>query len=77
MADTLSDGYFSLSDSTNKVAPSQDTESVISEYLPELTLDMKDDELITLKNDWVKQWQPYEKEILEMQTDNENYWLGI
>ncbi len=76
MADTLSDGYFSLSDSTNKVAPSQDTESVISEYLPELTLDMKDDELITLKNDWVKQWQPYEKEILEMQTDNENYWLG-
>lgn len=75
MAFDLLKGYFSLADDVNKLKTSE-TDAVSSELLPELTLDMSDDELIALKRDWIKLWEPYAKEIAKKQEDNENYWLG-
>ena len=70
----LLEGFYSLSKDTNKVRET-DT-GVVSELLPELILPMPDDELISLKQDWLKIWEPYAKEIEKKQLDNENYWLG-
>lgn len=74
----LTDGYFSLGKDTNKVdaLPGDQGDTIVGDLLPELELSMSDDELINLKRDWIKNWEPYEKEILKKQTDNENYWLG-
>lgn len=74
--DTLLKGFYSLSDKANKVSNGDESDSVVSDLLPELTLSMKDEELISLKRDWIKRWAPYAKEIEKKQTDNENYWLG-
>ena len=71
--DTLLKGYYSLSNDVNKTLES---EGVSSELLPELSLEMSDDELITLKGDWIKSWEPYAKEVVKKQDENENYWLG-
>ena len=74
LADPLTDGYSSLSRNINKV----DGSSEIPDYelLPELKLTMDDDELISLKKQWMKLWEPYSKEIEAKQLDNERYWLG-
>lgn len=72
---SLLQGFYSLASSTNKVVDSDD--SFVSDLLPELSLSMDDEELIELKRDWIKQWEPYDKEIEKKQTDNENYWLGV
>lgn len=74
--DTLLQGYYSLGKDVNKVKEDDSAEGVVSDLLPELSLDMKDDELISLKRDWVKQWEPYEKDIKIKQDKNEAYWLG-
>lgn len=71
----LLDGFFSLGSDTNKVGSDQ-SESTITDLLPELTLDMEDEELLALARDWKKNWEPYEAEIAKKQTENENYWLG-
>jgi len=47
----LLEGFYSLSKDTNKVRET-DT-GVVSELLPELILPMPDDELISLKQDWL------------------------
>lgn len=73
---SLSDGYKSLSKNINKVGENDQTEGVVSEFLPELELSMTDEELISLKSSWLKVWEPYQKEIEKKQEDNENYWLG-
>ena len=70
----LLEGFYSLLNPTNKT--SGEDESVVSPLLPELELSMKDEELIELKRDWIKQWEPYQKLIEPKQLDNENYWLG-
>lgn len=70
---TLQEGYYSLGRDLNKVAEPSTTEYPL---LPELELSMDDDELISLKKDWIKQWEPYAKEIEKKQKDNELYWLG-
>mgnify|MGYP001606123383 CR=1 FL=1 len=72
----LTEGYNSLSRNINKVKDSDQTEGVVSEFLPELELSMDDDELISLKRTWLRVWEPYAKEIEKLQEDNENYWLG-
>mgnify|MGYP001602972517 CR=1 FL=1 len=72
----LTDGYKSLSRDVNKVKGDAPTEGVVSEFLPELELSMEDDELIKLKDTWIKAWEPYSKEIEKKQQDNEDYWLG-
>lgn len=76
MADDLTKGYYSLSNQTNKATPTDDSDAIVSELLPELELSMKDEELIDLKRDWMKAYEDYSKDIGKKQTDNENYWLG-
>lgn len=74
---SLLDGFFSLGARDNKVDPSSNNEDgAVSDLLPELTLEMEDDELIALKKSWEQRWEPYEKEVAAIQTENENYWLG-
>jgi hypothetical protein len=76
MDDTLLQGYNSLSKNVNKVRESDQSEGVVSDLLPELSLDMKDDELISLKRDWIKQWEPFSKEMELKNKSSEDYWLG-
>lgn len=72
----LLDGFYSLASRTNKVTQDDTAEGVISDLLPELTLSLGDEELLALKRDWTKQWEPYAKEIEVLQKQNEDYWLG-
>ena len=75
----LADGFYSLSDDVNKVRnglPSEQQEGVVSDLLDELRLDMDDDELLALKKKWETTWEPYEKDILVLQSENEKYWIG-
>ncbi len=74
---SLQDGYNSLSKNVNKAHEEHETEEgVISTLTPELTLSMTDEELIDLKRMWLKEWEPYQVEILKKQKENEEYWLG-
>lgn len=72
MAD-LRDGFYSLSKDVNKVDSLDSGDSVL---LPELELSMEEDELLELKKLWLKEWEPYAREIEKKQKDNEDYWLG-
>ena len=71
--------WFGLGDPTNKVKEqdSKDTtqEGVIS-IAPELTADIDDSELITLKDKWLQDWDKYSAKIKSRQKQTENYWLG-
>jgi hypothetical protein len=72
-------GFFSLSSEVNKAkagGSEETTEGVVSSLTPELTLDIKDEELIALKKQWLLDWGNYEKEIKSKQDENEEYWLG-
>jgi len=71
---SILDGFKSLSEDLNKVGTTE--EDTIGTLLPELTLEMSDDELITLKNDWTKEWEAHKPIIERIQTENEQYWLG-
>lgn len=51
-------------------------EGVVSDLLPELKLEMKDEELIDLKNQWMKNWEKVAGDLKVKREDNENYWLG-
>jgi len=70
----LLDGFRSLSADINKVGTPE--AEAVGTLLPELSLEMTDEELIELKRDWMKQWAIYEPTISKMQKENENYWLG-
>lgn len=72
----LLDGFKSLQQDVNKVGQFDQPDSVVSTLLPELTLEMEDEELLKLAKDWTKVWGEYEPLILKKQTENENYWLG-
>lgn len=75
----LMDGYFSLGDDVNKThngKPSEQQEGVVSDLLDELRLDMDDEDLLALKKKWETTWEPYEKDILAIQSQNEKYWVG-
>jgi hypothetical protein len=69
---SLLDGYFSLSEPLNKVGQLPDPINL----LPELTLEMSDKDLIDLKQEWIKQWEPVRQVIEKAQNENEAYWLG-
>lgn len=60
----------------NKVRETDDSEGAREPLLPELELSMEDAELIALKQDWTRNWEPYAREIEQKQTKNEDYWLG-
>lgn len=59
-------------DSANTV---KKTVGVLDE-LPELALDMPDEELLALSAQWEKRYQPYETEIKKRQEKNKSYWKG-
>jgi len=75
------DGFISLFSKTND-APGQSSDDtsqgVVSDLLPELTLNMDDSELLTLATKWKKRYESYtqEKGISEKQEENKRYWLG-
>jgi len=74
---SLTAGYKSLSQNINKVdETTQNDEGVISQLTPELTLEMSDEELIDLKKQWIKEWEPYKGKIEKKQNENEEYWMG-
>ena len=81
MTDQTLQGYESLSADINKrpTDGTQETkEGIVSQKLPELTLDMKDEDIIKLITKWEADWRDsaakgeWEKQIEE----NEKYWLG-
>jgi hypothetical protein len=76
---SLLSGFFSLSKNTNKVnkgAGDETREGLVSDVLPELTLEMTDEELKDVKNKWIKRWDEYSREIVKAQEESERYWLG-
>jgi len=70
-------GYFSIADKSNKLDENGELETgVISDKIPELTLDMSDDELIALSKAWKRKWSEESKDLQKKQKENQNYWLG-
>lgn len=79
MTDPLLEGYLSLSTNVNKAALGylpETEEGVVGDLIDELKLSMTDDELLDLKDQWEKDWAPYEKALAISQMENENYWIG-
>lgn len=81
MTDPNAIGYETLGADINKLkgGEAQDNKlGVVSPIQPELSLDMKDEDIIKLTKSWKKQWDEsnvkaeWEKKCQE----NENYWLG-
>lgn len=77
----LVDAFYSLGRNINKRQgdPLQEVaEGVIGPVLPELTLDMKDEELVKLSDAWERTWNDSEvKSKWQKQGDeNEKYWQG-
>lgn len=77
----LSDAIKSLSfDPTNKVKNSSDEQrqGVVSDFLPELTLETPDNELLSSSDKWLKEWNKWaEKEgLVKRQKRGEEYWVG-
>lgn len=72
------DGFYSLFQKVNRHKyPDSEEQEGIFELLGELKPNISDEELITLKNDWVKRWDKYyTSEIKTKQEENEKYWLG-
>lgn len=70
---SYADGYRSLSANINKLDTS---DSLETEQIPELHLDMTDEEIIKTTEEWEKRWAEYEPEIRKIQEENEAYWLG-
>lgn len=56
----------------------ENKEGVISQKLPELTLDMPNEDIVNLTDKWEKDWKESpKKSVWEKQIeDNEKYWLG-
>ena len=73
---SLLSGYFALGKGTNTVNQTDREEGAVSDLLPELVLEMKDEELIELKNQWLRNWTEYAKAIEVKQKENEEYWMG-
>src|ERR1035437_5173607 len=73
------DGFFSLQQNVNKWDDAKTIETkagVTSPMLPELELDMTEEELISLSKKWVKMWKPFASTMKGKQDNNEKYWLG-
>lgn len=70
------DGFFSLGSDVNKVHHEDELKEGALDMLPELKLDMDDDELITLKEEWEKLWNQEEPKLSKARSTNEKYWLG-
>ena len=76
---SIVEAFYSLAGGANKIkdpAKKEITEGVFDAQ-DELSLDISDEELIKLSREWNKKWNEYyNKDIKEMQEQNEKYWLG-
>lgn len=81
MANVLLDAFYSLGRRINKATGNVDNETeqgIVSEKFPELTLDIKNEDLLKLTQKWEKTWlesDVYSK-FVKGGDENENYWLG-
>ncbi|MFA6171979.1 MAG: hypothetical protein WCW77_00550 [Patescibacteria group bacterium] len=75
---SLLSGFFSLAKNFNKSKgdSGEQTEGVISDFLPELKLNMEDSELISLSTQWQGAWKDEQGNLEKRQEQNKNYWLG-
>ena len=76
----LANGFFSLFRNINKVqdGSAPDTgEGAITPLLPELELDMSDEDLLSMTRKWEQEWMSGSGTLQKDQKDAENYWLGI
>jgi len=76
----LSNGYYSLRARINKVGNDtgeEEQEGVASSLTPELEVDLDEDELIKLANQWKKNWDKKIDSLPDLRRENEHYWLGI
>lgn len=79
--DTNSLGAETLGSDVNKLKkqdPADNKTGVVSEKLPELSLSMKDEDIIKLVEKWQKDWDesPKKQEWLKACDENEKYWKG-
>lgn len=79
-ADNGTEAYIALGADINK-PKGADTETktgIVSAKLPELTLDMKDEDIVKLTDKWEKIWKesPKKQDWDKMSDENEKYWLG-
>ena len=78
----LWDGFNSLAKNVNKYkgggGMNENVEGVVSVEMSELTLDLSDQELISLKKKWEKTWESSDlkSSVNKMQDENEKYWKG-
>ena len=72
----LTDGYYSLGANINKVSSGDEAERDITALLPELRLDMSDEELLVLKQKWEKAWSQVEGDLAKRRKRTEDYWEG-
>jgi hypothetical protein len=76
------DAFYSLGRDLNKTKGGQGGDStqqgIVSEKMPELTLDMPDDEIIKLTTKWESRWLQSEvkADMDKKSLENENYWKG-
>lgn len=77
MADLLT-GWRTLFQNVNRVKSvnSEDSEGVQGDLVPELSLDIDEERLISLKNSWLKDWREINATLSKKQEVNENYWKG-
>lgn len=64
-----------FSDSPNKVKDTNEKVGVL-DLLPELSLDMSDEELIRLSDEWERKYRSYETDVKKRQDKNRDYWKG-
>ena len=81
MSNAIMDAFRSLGSKTNKASGnvSEETqEGVVSEKLPELKLDMKDEDIVKLTEKWISAWDKSDQKQkwLKRAEENEKYWLG-
>jgi hypothetical protein len=72
------DGFYSLFSKVNRHKEGDfEVQEGAFELLDELKLDMSDEDLINLKDEWLEKWNKYySSKIKPKQDDNEKYWLG-
>ncbi len=71
------DTIYSLVKPINKAGDDGQEEGVISDLIPELKLEKKDEDLIKMKKLWMKEWSNhYDGFLKEVEDKNENYWKG-
>jgi len=73
-------GFLGLGADINKVQADEKEkfEGAISEFVPELKLDIDDKVLSKQQRDWKKKWNDYYKrELSARQNENERYWRGL